>query len=95
MEVYLHYNQIKFIGFELFNGLAKLNIVFLISNDCVDKNYEGSTELIQLKDDIDINCKRPWVDTWVIINHKKGSTELKNGIQIQNQALNEFEPKKI
>ena len=44
---------------ELFHGLNKLKIVDLRWNICVNKLYNESTEIIQLKKDIKMKCKNP------------------------------------
>ena len=57
--IYLHSNNLKFIGSTLFNGLTKLNHVHLQYNVCIDKRYEGSTAITQMKKDIKAHCFNP------------------------------------
>lgn len=52
-------NQIKFIGSSLFNGLTNLNNVHLKTNICIDKEYTGKTEIIQLMKNIKMSCHSP------------------------------------
>lgn len=52
----LSFNEIKFLGTELFSELTKLNFVDLLSNRCMNKEYNGFTEIYRLKEDIKINC---------------------------------------
>lgn len=49
-------NKIKFIGSGLFDLLLKLKKVHLQNNICIEKFYEGATEILQLKIDIKVNC---------------------------------------
>lgn len=49
-------NKIKFIGSGLFDLLGKLKKVHLQNNICVEKLYEGASEILQLKIDIKANC---------------------------------------
>ena len=51
VEIYLYSNKLKFIGSTLFDGLTKLNLVNLNENVCINKDYSGSTEINQLKED--------------------------------------------
>ena len=55
----LQHNKIKYLATEIFNDLKKLNFVDLDDNICVDKRYFGTTEIIQLKKDIIMNCTNP------------------------------------
>lgn len=58
-EIELHGNKIKFIGSGMFNSLLKLNIVDLNANECISKKYQGATEITQLKNETELNCKNP------------------------------------
>lgn len=51
-------NKIKYIGSAVFYGLAKLK-VYLDDNICMDNNYEESSAIIQLKEDIRANYIHP------------------------------------
>ncbi|CAO1294620.1 unnamed protein product [Diamesa serratosioi] len=66
-SLFLYENNIKFLGSTLFDGLPMLNIVNLENNTCVTKKYEGSTEIIQLKNDIQNHCndfyEKPTMET--------------------------------
>ena len=55
IEIYLFQNKIKYLGTEIFNDLKKLNYVDLGDNICINKKYDGATEIIQLKNDIKMN----------------------------------------
>ena len=57
--IFLWNNKLKFIGSTLFNGLTKLNYVDSEINVCINKIYEGSTEITQLKEDIKTQCFNP------------------------------------
>lgn len=57
--IYLQFNKIKFIGSNLFNKLTRLNTVSLWDNVCINQDYTGSTKMMELKDDIKINCLNP------------------------------------
>lgn len=57
--IYFNGNKIKYIDLELSHGLMKLRLVYLYENICVNKGYEGTIELIDLKNDIKINCTKP------------------------------------
>ena len=43
----------------MFDGLTKLNLVYLDNNVCIDKMYSGSTAIIELKEDIKTQCFNP------------------------------------
>jgi predicted secreted protein len=58
-QIWLSSNQIKYIGSAVFDHLKILNDVGLSGNICVSKNYKGSTEIVQLKQDIKLNCNKP------------------------------------
>ena len=58
-RIYLQFNKIKYLGTEIFHDLKKLNFVGLYGNICVDGNYDGTTKINQLKDDIKMKCKNP------------------------------------
>ena len=58
-EIFIRNNKIKFIATGFLNGLTQLNKVELIDNICVSKNYEGTTAIIQLKEDIQMKCWNP------------------------------------
>ncbi|CAO1294345.1 unnamed protein product, partial [Diamesa serratosioi] len=51
-RIFLYENKIKFLGSSVFDGLTELNYVSLLWNVCIDKNYEGSSGINQLKKDI-------------------------------------------
>lgn len=55
-EIYMANNQIKYIGPNSLNRLAKLNDGYFVDNIYVDKKYQGSKEINQLKKDIKTNC---------------------------------------
>ena len=57
-KIVLGGNNIKYICSGLFNGLLKLTQVLLQDNICIDKNYQGSTKIFQLKEDIRKYCLR-------------------------------------
>ena len=52
-------NKLKFIGSTLFDGLTKLNDVWLQNNVCINKRYEGSTTITQMRKDIKSKCFNP------------------------------------
>ena len=52
----LENNKIKYLGTELFNGLSKLNKIDLSHNPCGARAYQGSIEIIQLKQIIISQC---------------------------------------
>ena len=54
-----YYNKLKFIGSTLFDGLTKLNLVYLNKNVCINKYYTKSTAITQLKEDIKAQCFNP------------------------------------
>ena len=56
-QIYLYENKIKYLGTEIFNHLEKLNYVDLGNNICVNKIYDGATEINQLREDIKMKCK--------------------------------------
>ena len=58
-HIHLYKNNIKFLGSGLFNGLMKLNKVDLRVNYCVSEQFEGTSEIMQLKNDIKMNCFNP------------------------------------
>ncbi|CAO1362430.1 unnamed protein product [Diamesa hyperborea] len=55
----LEHNSIKFIGVGLFNVLIKLEEVQLFNNTCVARTYTGAPAILQLKEDIKLNCTKP------------------------------------
>lgn len=55
-RVYFYNNQIKYIESGSFNGLENLIAVDLVSNVCVDKEYNETAGIIQLKSDLGVNC---------------------------------------
>ena len=55
----LSFNKIKYIASDTFDNLNKLNDVYLESNICLNKNYNGASTITQLKQDIQSNCKNP------------------------------------
>ena len=56
-RIELDSNKIKYLGTDIFTVLKKLNFVYLRSNNCVDKQYDGSEAINQLKNDIKMICK--------------------------------------
>lgn len=52
-------NKVNYIGTEVFNGLTKLNFVDISQNTCLNKDYNGTKAIIQLKEDIKLKCKDP------------------------------------
>ena len=56
-SIRLNGNKIKFLGSGIFDVLTKLNYVGLRDNLCLSKDYNGTAEIMQLKNDIEINCK--------------------------------------
>ena len=58
-QIDLYGNKIKYLGTEIFNNLKKLDYVDLRNNICVNKKYDGATEINQLKNDIKMNCDVP------------------------------------
>ena len=56
-QIHLNNNRIKYLGTEIFDDLKKLNSVVLYYNICVNKRYDGATQINQLKDDIKMKCK--------------------------------------
>ena len=58
-EIHLNGNRIKYLGTEIFKSLNKLHYVDLGWNICVDTNYNGTTQINQLKNDIKMRCKNP------------------------------------
>ncbi|CAO1381762.1 unnamed protein product [Diamesa serratosioi] len=99
-RILLTRNKIKFLGPGVFNELAKLNVVSLVGNSCVDRRFDGITQIVQLNADIEMSCKSPTslklVDMEHTITHlakenKKLNIDLvkANGDQQKNQ--NELE----
>ena len=58
-QIDLQYNNIKYLGTGMFNSLTKLNEVYLMNNICLNENYNGATNISQLKEDIEMYCKNP------------------------------------
>ena len=58
-EIHLLNNRIICLGTELFNDLENLYYVDLEGNICVNKRYNGATEINQLKEDIKMKCMNP------------------------------------
>lgn len=52
-------NKIKFLGSGIFDRLEKLKKVDMNSNICMAKVYQGTTEILQIKQDMQIQCKHP------------------------------------
>ena len=52
-------NKIKHLGTEIFHDLKKINYVDLEDNICVNKRYNGATEINKMKHDIKMNCDIP------------------------------------
>lgn len=52
-------NKIKFVASGLFDNLINLSIVYFERNVCIDKRYNGTGEMIQLKNDLNNNCMNP------------------------------------
>ena len=57
--IHLQFNKIKYLGTRIFHDLKKLDSVSLYDNICVNKEYNGATEINQLKEDIKMKCKNP------------------------------------
>lgn len=58
-EINLFRNKIKYLGSTLFDRLTKLIFVNVWDNVCIDKLYQEKTGIIQLKNDIKIECFNP------------------------------------
>ena len=58
-KIHLYGNKIKYLGTEIFNDLQKLDFVNLGNNICVNKLYNGTTEINKMKHDIKMNCDIP------------------------------------
>ena len=81
-KIWLYGNKLKFIGSTLFDGLTKLNDVGLAKNICINKRYEGSTAIVQMKYDISMTCNFP---TDVILSEVKKNCVEKNNQNIEQQ----------
>lgn len=84
-EIRLMGNKIKLIESGLFTDLKQLNNVDLRNNVCISKNYNGITEINQLKNDIEINCKYP-VQSPMETKIKNLEKEL---LEVKNKCLTE------
>lgn len=52
-------NPIKYISSDLFDGLPKVTLIVFQMTACLNKMYNGTTAIAQLKDDILMNCYIP------------------------------------
>ena len=92
-EIHFHQNRIQYIGANLFNRLPNLNIVQLMENTCVNKFYELSAAINELKNTDFSNCKKP-IELIISDLRKEYSEEInelkKNKLlaEQQNQAEN-------
>lgn len=55
-RVYFYNNKVKYIESGTFNGLENLIAVDLASNTCLNKEYNETAGIIQLKNDLKTNC---------------------------------------
>ncbi|CAO1294021.1 unnamed protein product [Diamesa serratosioi] len=81
-DISLYMNKIKFLGSSLFQGLLKLNRVELNYNICIDKTYEGSHGIFELKNDIRTQCKIPNEITKITTQNPAATDLLRRGKRI-------------
>ncbi|CAO1294435.1 unnamed protein product, partial [Diamesa serratosioi] len=91
-KIYLYQNKIKFIGSTLFDELPKLYFVDLEKNICIDKEYSGSTAIIQLKNDIKSQCQNPneLQPTTTPISTEAPTTTTENPLELENDLIKEL-----
>ncbi|CAO1294257.1 unnamed protein product, partial [Diamesa serratosioi] len=85
----LRINKIKFIGSSVFDGLTKLNYVNLWNNICIDYEYEESTGIIELKNDLKIKYLDGNKLTSIPIDTFSTLTKLKI-IELSSNLIKEF-----
>ena len=68
IHIYLHENKLKNIGTGMFDGLTKLIAFDTRNNNCINKYYGGTSEILQLKHDIKTICKYPFESLDVKLN---------------------------
>lgn len=52
-------NKIIIVASGIFDNLKKLSVVYFERNVCINKRYNGTREIIQLKNDLSTNCMNP------------------------------------
>lgn len=59
MEIFINNNRIKYLNMDFFGTFPNLNYVDLEGNSCLNKFYVNAEEIIELKNDVEDECRDP------------------------------------
>ena len=86
-HISIEHNQIKYIGYGLIDQFKNMHYVDLRSNNCINKNYSGSSAIIQLIEDVKENCMISNDPHVRLISLQQENEELRAQVEILKQEV--------